>query len=77
MNQLANIEKKVHKDELVEHILVSLPESYETLASIFIYCTKLLDLNELIGILFHDEATKEIQKKKMKHKTLFTRSNLS
>jgi hypothetical protein len=34
VNQLANIEKKVHKDELVEHILVSLPESYETLASI-------------------------------------------
>jgi hypothetical protein len=60
MNQLANIEKKVYKDELVEHILVSLIESYETLASILIYCTKLLDLNELTGILFHDEATKEI-----------------
>jgi hypothetical protein len=60
MNQLENIEKKVHKDELVEHILVSLLERYETLASILIYCTKLLDLNELIGILFHDEDTKEI-----------------
>jgi len=77
VNQLTNIEKKVQKDELVEHILVSLPESYEILASILIYCTKLLDLNELIGILFHDEVTKEIQKKKMKHKTLFTRSNFS
>jgi hypothetical protein len=42
-----------------------------------IYCTKLLDLNELTGILFHDEATKEIWRKKMKHKTLFTRSNFS
>jgi hypothetical protein len=42
-----------------------------------IYCTKLLDLNELIGILFHDEDTKEIWKKKMKHKTLFTRSNFN
>jgi hypothetical protein len=60
MNQLANIEKKVHKDELVEHVMVSLPKSYETLTSIVIYCTTLLDLNEWIGILFHDEAVKEI-----------------
>jgi hypothetical protein len=60
MNQFANIEKKVHKDELVEHSLVSLLKSYETLTSILIYCTKLLDLNEWIRILFHDEAIKEI-----------------
>jgi hypothetical protein len=61
---LVNIGETICEDELVEQILVALLENYETLVNMLIYGIKLPNLNEIIEILFHDEAKKEIHRDK-------------
>jgi hypothetical protein len=67
---LAIIREVVPKKDLVEHILNFLPKSMESLSNILLYWSKLPTLNDLIGILLHDEAKKELKGKKTKNEAL-------
>jgi hypothetical protein len=61
---LVNIGETICEDELVEQILVTLLENYKALVNMLIYGIKLPNLNGIIGILFHNEAKKEIHRDK-------------
>jgi hypothetical protein len=71
INKLANIEEVILEKDLVEQILNFLLESMESLSNILLYRTELFTLNDLIVILLHDKAKKELRRKRIDNEELF------
>jgi hypothetical protein len=74
INQLVNIGEMVPKKDIVEQILNSLPKNMESLSNILLYRSKLPTFNDLIRILLHDEAKKELRGKRTKNEALFLKT---
>jgi len=66
----------VPKKDLVEHILNFLPKSMESLSNILLYWSKLPTLNDLTGILLHDEARRNLKGRRPRMKHSFSIPNL-
>ena len=60
-NQLIAIGKTVSNDEIVEHVLNALPESYEHFVSSIGLRDRLPDVTTLTELLLHDEARRELR----------------
>ncbi len=71
INQLVNIGKVVCEKDLMEQILNFLPKNMESLSNILLYWFEFPTFNDLIGILLHDEAKKELRRKRTKNETFF------
>ena len=61
-NQLIAIGETVSNDEIVEHVLNALPESYEHFVSSIGLRDRLPDVTTLTGLLLHDEAQWELRR---------------
>jgi hypothetical protein len=64
INELAGVGERITDAEVVEHVLMALPESYEGLVNTLMYRPALPTVAELTSILMQDNLCREIKGKR-------------
>lgn len=61
INEFACIGETITVAEIVEHVLMALPETFEGLVNTSMYCANLPTMTEFTVILLHDDIRREIK----------------
>lgn len=76
INELACIGEETRDSEIVENVLMALPDSYEGLVNTLMYRPSLPSVSELTVILLQDDLRREIGgTKRTKQEALFTKKS--